>query len=913
MIKLQQFDILKFTTTRIKKSKHTINIDIKEARNNNEIVSVGDNQVFRVIRNIRGRNVVQSQIDMIYQEIKFLRKHKDSIENRNKLISLENKKDNLLFMPECISIVTENKKDYENINNGKFNFCVNGKKYVRLLCSSGNARNNVAVFIQEEIEGMVKHVLKNGIPEDLKIEHAKYNAYFALSMSATYQVSDVRFAVIDDCISFRKELVDWITENDIEDEIEEREVELEFNLFDGMGVCSIEQSRRWAEDLELDYIPSAFCIRNAFLKGMVCTFDIQKFARKISKKFKFKDIWGNAVDIRNIDLILTKSQLKMWKAYNSCEDYIKNCHKNGFTFGITKVSPKLDKTTTTLNYQFIQATNQTSKSIEKLCGTTVKWFNNIIGNDPTYFKLYMFGKMCEENIEQIYDKTDDILLKCVLLNDDLIDDVYIKKHVYKSINRKIKESYIGKVIVDGNYQVMISDPYAFMEHVFEMPVLGLLNRDEHYSNYWNERNVTTVAGMRAPLTWRSEVNILHLQKNDKTKLWYKYLNSGIVYNVHGNDCMLHSDSDFDFDILCTTNNENIVNTAYGGIPITYQKKLAEKKLISEDELYKSDLLAYNPIIGFITNTSSTMYVMLEEYEERSKEYSEIYKRLKLSRKEQGNTIDSAKGIIIKEFPKHWTNYIKIKDSMTEIEKKFYEFSNTLIVEKRPYFFRYLYSHYNDRYLREIRGYEEECYDKFRCSLSELLNKNSYTQNESEFLDKYKRFFYFIDNDATMNYLCHYMESKVKEIKINSLKQNDKIVEILISERFKLCEEKYEKIKLLYKEFILKKQNFNNKKNNKEEYRDKYANIEQICKEIKRKSFIISSNIQELSNMAVQLCYIEHKNYDKDFVWKVFGSGILENVKENKKEKIMLPVLNDNGNIEYLGKMYSNEEVDAVDI
>ena len=51
-----------------------------------------------------------------------------------------------------------------------------------------------------------------------------------------------------------------------------------------MGVCSVEQSKHWAEDLDVDYIPSAFCIRNAFMKGMVCTFDIHRFAKEVAKK-----------------------------------------------------------------------------------------------------------------------------------------------------------------------------------------------------------------------------------------------------------------------------------------------------------------------------------------------------------------------------------------------------------------------------------------------------------------------------------------------------------------------------------------------------------------------------------------------------------------------------------------------------
>ena len=90
---------------------------------------------------------------------------------------------------------------------------------------------------------------------------------------------------------------------------------------------------------------------------------------------------------------------------------------------------------------------------------------------------------------------------------------------------------------------MVSDPYAFCEHMFGLEVKGLLNRNEHFSHYWNQRGVKEVAAMRAPLTWRSEVNLLNLQNNEETKEWYKYQTDTIIYNVFGVDCMLHAGSD----------------------------------------------------------------------------------------------------------------------------------------------------------------------------------------------------------------------------------------------------------------------------------------------------------------------------------------------------------------------------------
>lgn len=533
--------MFKFDTDRIKRAKYNINIDLRAARLSGEIIAAGDNQVFRTIRRITGKDIQFEKIDSLFSERKAIKRRTSSEKNIERLKELNTLIDNALFVPECISVVTVSKKDYKKLNNT--DFFVNGKKFVRLLCSAGNARRNTTIFVDADIEVELKRILNCG-RKDIPLVDAKYNAYFALAMSATYQVSEARIAVVDDCITRRTELVDWITEMDGEDSVETCEKELEFNLFDGMGVCSVGQSIRWAEDLDVDYIPSAFCIRNAFMKGMVCTFDIYRFAKEVAKKYKFKDLYGNIIDIRNVDMIITKSQLKLWNAYESCEDYVNKTREYGFDFGISRVTPKNDKTTTTLNYQFIQATNQNKDSVPELCKKTVDWFDGLLGGSKEYLKLYMFGKTCNGSIEsaaELYSSTDDVISKAILLNDDLIDDPYIKRHIYRSINKKIKDSYLGKLIVDGNFQVVLSDPYALMEHVFGMSVNGLLSRDMYYSSYWNNRNIESIVGMRAPLTWRSEVNKMALTCSEKTRDWYRYITSGIILNVHGNDCMIFAD------------------------------------------------------------------------------------------------------------------------------------------------------------------------------------------------------------------------------------------------------------------------------------------------------------------------------------------------------------------------------------
>ena len=59
--------------------------------------------------------------------------------------------------------------------------------------------------------------------------------------------------------------------------------------------------------------------------------------------------------------------------------------------------------------------------------------------------------------------------------------------------------------------------------------------------------------------------------------------------------------------------------------------------------------------------------------------------------------------------------------------------------------------------------------------------------------------------------------------------------------------------------------------------------------------------KELANLATQICYVKYPRRSKKFLWAVASSGILENL-EQKEFKI--PIRDDNGDYEYLGRRYS---------
>ena len=135
----------------------------------------------------------------------------------------------------------------------------------------------------------------------------------------------------------------------------QRKKELQNTVSDGFNLCTIQYMQRVAESLKLDYVPCGVCLRNAWLKGMLYPFPILEFIEKYnSGNYFIEDIWGNVQDIRECDMIITESSLKLWSAYKSIDDYMEAYKDFGYGFAVTKISPHKLEEERELNYQYLQ-------------------------------------------------------------------------------------------------------------------------------------------------------------------------------------------------------------------------------------------------------------------------------------------------------------------------------------------------------------------------------------------------------------------------------------------------------------------------------------------------------------------------------------------------------------------------------
>lgn len=873
---------------------------------NGEVISISTSELIRALFRLKKRTFNQIEVDNLINLQKKLKKAHNSEENRIKLRETVEKLEKILYIEDLVSIEFNNKTHYLAILK-KRGFYVNGIRFVPFMASAGMIRRNTALFINNNLKHPLMDILENGRDESVPMVPAKWGAYFSLYSSTSLPVSFPSFAVIPDKEIETIRTVDFVTYQGegVDDKIEEVQKVIKANAWDGQGLISPGLAQKWSEELELDYTLSAAVIRAPFVKGLVATFDFVKFATLIAKKYTFTDIYGKEIDIRAIDLIISESMFKLYSSYKDTADFVNKCFENKLGFSVTKVNPKEENTYSRTSYQFLQVLSLNETDIATLCEPTLNWYRDIQGESQENMLLYALG---ETNFDLDTLPKMDASIKALAINPEMTRDRYIYKKFASSIDKKKRESYMGNLFINANYQFMISDPYYQACHLFGIECDPLLKDREHYSHYWLDLGIKNVGAIRSPIVHHSEFNILNFQDREDANFWYQHIKSGIIFpaNGIGMDCAIHGGADFDGDLICTINNPTMIKGKQAGNPIMYESMKAEKTLVdSRDDAkqVESQLNGHNSKVGYATNVSSSIYALLEEFSRGTEERDTLLNRLKIGRVIQGEIIDGVKGLTVPPFREHWTKRIRINEEMSEDEVEKAELNNRIVCEKRPLFFRFLYPHYMTRYRKEVRRYNIYCQLNFGKSFEEIYQKGASNEKEQKIVNQYKKYSYFIDNKSVMNNISSWMRKKTSEVNKYSTKSSKGFDYTLLIDRSIVIEkEKIEKMTEYMEEFRDFKVQLRGGN------RLPYSTIESFASYIRKKAYnSISSNDAELATYAVMVTY-GGKITMVEFPWKVFYSGILENLIANTESPVRIPIYDKDGDINYLWQTYKMIEI-----
>lgn len=482
-------------------------------------------------------------------------------------------------------------------------FDYNGKHYVYFSSSAGQIRTKKAVFVEEEKYKQCQNKLMCGLTIDKINEKGgmninKFLAYLALSNSATDLWENVfgknfdidKSIVVDDfetMVQCKVDNIDYQTYEITPDVVQDMPIP----HTDGCGTILSSYSKK------------NFMIRLPFIKGLLGSFDYVKFIKDNNCSSVVKDIWGVEHDVieEDIQVIFTKSQLKMYKYYDSWEQY-KEYFKM-YECEACVCNMEEDKIPNAkINYQMLQTLHDISdEEIEKMCEHSNH--NILTISDSLENMLRFFGVKKEITDESYFNWFQ----KALKIYPELLNDQSNKDTLKDLRNSMIKKYKGGKLEVRGKFTFVLPDLYAFCEWLFmgiKTPK-GLLENKEVYCRlYKNSKELDCLRSPHLYIEHAVRNNVCGKKyRNQRLEDWFQ---TDAIYTSTHDLISRILQFDVDGDRLLVLAQKDLIEIAkrnmIGVNPLYYEMKKAKAEHINPQTMYNGLKLAFTGgNIGTISN------------------------------------------------------------------------------------------------------------------------------------------------------------------------------------------------------------------------------------------------------------------------------------------------------------------------
>lgn len=894
--------IYKIRSSRLRKERWNLSLSLEEARRNDEIISLADSQMLRWIDELNGVVDADAQAQEIKSKIKHLRKEPNSRQNSRAIRQLYNDLDELQFKPDYMCLIIDRDKDYYRACRG---FSINGIKYKRLLGTNGGIKNSTIVFVSERLSNELLRRVENNRDPQKELVTAKLEAYKALTCSASNPVSLPNgILVVDDAeTTFVSDVVYLTDEGDGEPVMTlKKDFPITLDASDGYGLMLPSLAQRWSDELGLDYMVSGVNTRFSFEKGMVFTFDFVEFAEEVAHTYMVKDAWGNEVDIRNVELVLTTSMVKLWDSYKSCDDYVTTSVSNGYTFGIAKTCPKELENERRLNYQFIQSYDLNDEQIDELIAPTMTEIKDVLTGDWRKTVLFLKGSgLNGDNIAHL----DDDFIKAIMIDHRILDDPFVQSSIYQLIRNRINEAKVGILKVHGNYSIVSGDPYLLCQSIFGLELTGLLKAGEIYNKYWVDHGSPKLACFRAPMTCHNNIRLVQPVGNDKTNHWYQYMTTSTIFNNWDTATHALNGADYDGDLVMLTDNRVLVNELTPLPALICAQRRAVKMIPTESDFIRSNIESFGNDIGQTTNWITSMFDVRAGFSKESEEYKILTYRIQCGQLLQQNAIDKAKGIICKPMSRDWHDrhaVNKIEDAETR------DLYRRIVADKKPYFMRYIYPALMKQYNTYIKNTERNALREFQMTVAELkeIPIGKTTERQRDFLKYYDLRMPVGIHDCVMNKICRRFEDEFDGYIGRHNRSTWFDYTIMRSDADYTPRQLYA-IKRLYDDYNRRLASYAVFADYERVDDDEaFATLSMMNDEFRKECIKVCPCSRTLCNIILDICY--SKNSTKRFAWNMCGKEIIHNLLEANQSCISFPVSSDKGSFEYCGEKYEVETV-----
>ena len=535
-----------------------------------------------------------------------------------------------------------------------YGYMYKGEKYKYFTSSAGQIRKKKAVFIKESVWNRIEKTVMCGLTID-KINAKggnnvnKHLAYMALTNSATDELEEFdidKSIVVDDFETNVFGTFDFVDE--LTYSIERKTDYVPIPHTDGAGMVLPSVSTK------------NFMFRSPWVKGLLGVFDFRRFIEVNNYSPIIYDIYGKEHDVikEDIQVIFTKSQFKMYKYYDSWDEYKEYFKKYNCSAGRCNIEEDRIKNAK-INYQMLQTlTNITDEEIDLLTQKSSERITNVCSSKETILDILGVTP---------YNTNMTAFQKAVKIYPSLLNDTYAKDVIRDVKDSLLKKYRSGKLEVTGKYTFLLPDYYAACEYWFgHIPEpKGLLNDREVFC--WLFRQYDKLDCLRSPHLYKEHAirfniaNNVYKERVEQIREWFTtdavytsthdLISKILQFDVDGDKSLVVADPDF---VRIAERNMN------GIVPLYYNMRKAEPTELNNKTIYAGLNKAFTSgNIGLYSNDISKIWnhqVFIDGTDEEKKEATDVVKLLCM---ENNFCIDSAKTLYMPERPE-WFNPIVSK-------------------------------------------------------------------------------------------------------------------------------------------------------------------------------------------------------------------------------------------------------------
>lgn len=466
-------------------------------------------------------------------------------------------------------------------------------------------------------------------------------------------------------------------------------LEVEHIAMDGSGFMMPSVADEITKQLRVEYRIDwvGFRMLGNASKGLLVRFDWKQYLKneKGLDKLIVKDMWGNDVDLFEVDLVLNESLVKWGKLFNSYDEMINlkdNYSKYKKLFDslcITKYNNEEPKEYSLSNYQVLSNLSLNYTDIYNLATEDIEVYTNLLyKNEDKDLMLdtlrIMIGDWAksDEELEGIDLTPYTKLHQALQLDKDMVKVRNCKYLIDKMINKKVNLMAGGRFHIKGNYKVVIKDVFSYFDSLVNPKYIiedykikgieGYISENglKPETNYVpNEEGKRVLA--RCPLNSATEILKTTLVKNKMYDKYFGNFSKDIIFYAFDDFMMRQSGEDEDTDISLVIENEEVYNSVIedidkNGIRWCFRNQFdgkADKRKYTKANMYKCILETAGNSIGMLSNFGAKISNLIGSIAIKN-EYGEITSKIEVLKKHK---------------ERHRAEYDKAKNEKDESKRK----------------------------------------------------------------------------------------------------------------------------------------------------------------------------------------------------------------------------------------------------